>query len=512
MNIFLWMGLFVVSFAAFFPMTIIKVFNINKRYYYFKYVSIILFVWTIHTWIRLLVNDPYAQYYLGLNLYPIIFFVVGMFFIAVENYLNRHISRIYFYILGIFTIIELVIVNTNALHQWMWILEPSNSLTYLDIINAKIGAFYYVHIFICYSILLYVIIHLLSDLYRNAKRDRDIFPFLFMVIGIIIGISVNIIHIFIYTFTVDPTYMIFVILILMFYFVAYIRDIKLILTMNRNEFILDNLREMYLIVNQRNEVIDASQEFIDYFNLDLDKTIFFDDLLKEIENKAIIYKDIKDLKTKFDPSRRYLHMQMKFIYIPLYKYPGKFYMFYDESEHRKYINDMNYIKSHDLMTGLYNRNYFEEIKAKIDESAQSYVLILFDLDGLKLCNDILGHEFGDNLLIEFAKRLKIVSEKWGFMPIRMGGDEFLLIAMNLNIKMIESSLKDIINILTHEVNGIKTSFSYGYAQRDSHSESLERVVSRADNNMYLMKENNIIKRDYLKKHLEEVANKINKKK
>ena len=200
-------------------------------------------------------------------------------------------------------------------------------------------------------------------------------------------------------------------------------------------------------------------------------------------------------------------MQMKFINIPLYKYPGKFYMFYDESEHRKYINDMNYIKSHDLMTGLYNRNHFEEIKAKIDESAQSYVLILFDLDGLKLCNDILGHEFGDNLLIEFAKGLKIVSEKYNFMPIRMGGDEFLLIAMNLNIKMLESSLKDIIDILSNEVNEIKISFSYGYAQRDSHSESLERVVSRADNNMYLMKEKNIMNRVDLKKHLQEVAKK-----
>jgi len=488
-------------------MTIIKVFNINKKYYYFKYVTIILFIWTIHTWARLLVTNPYAQYYLGLNLYPIIFFVVGMFFIAVENYLNRHVSKIYFSILGIFTIIELVIVNTNALHQWMWILEPSNTLTYLDIIHADIGVFYYIHVFICYSLLLYVLVHLLTNLYRNAKKDRDIFPFLFMVGGIVVGITLNLIHIFVYTFTLDPTYIVFVILILMFYFVVYIRDLKLILTINRNEFILDNLREMYLIVNQRNEVIDASQEFIDYFNLDLNKTILFEDLLKEIENKAIIYKDIKDLKTKFDSTRRYLHMQMKFINIPLYKYPGKFYMFYDESEHRKYINDMNYIKSHDLMTGLYNRNHFEEIKAKIDESAQSYVLILFDLDGLKLCNDILGHEFGDNLLIEFAKGLKIVSEKYNFMPIRMGGDEFLLIAMNLNIKMLESSLKDIIDILSNEVNEIKISFSYGYAQRDSHSESLERVVSRADNNMYLMKEKNIMNRVDLKKHLQEVAKK-----
>jgi len=507
MNIFLWIVLFIVTFAAFFPMTIIKIFNSNKRYRYFKFVSILLFVWTIQTWLRLLITEPYVQYYLGLNLYPMIFLVVGTLHIAIRTYIGHPILKIYKWMIGIFFIIELIVVNTNSLHLLVWELAPSNTITYLDTANATVGLFFYIHTAICYLILVYICVELLSNLYKRIKQDQDYFPFLFVFVGILIGITLNIIHIFFVQFIIDPTFIAFVIIILMYYFVVYIRDIKLILMMNRNEFILDNLREMYIIVNQRNEVIDASQSFIDYFNLNINDNILFEDLLFEIQDRAVIFTEPEDLQMEFDSNRRYLHMLMKLIDIPLYKYPGKFYLFYDESEHQKYINDMNYVKSHDLMTGLYNRNHFEEIKSDIDESSQSYVLVLFDLDGLKQYNDYLGHGSGDNLLVEFAKRLKEVSKRYNLIPIRMGGDEFLLIAMNLNIKMIESSMVDIVKMLKSTDGDIAILFSYGYAERESHSELLERVVSRADKNMYSMKEQNRPLKKDMEQKLKERAKK-----
>ena len=511
MNVFLWIVLVIVTFAAFFPMTILKVFNSNKRYKYFKFVSILLFIWTIQTWLRLLVTEPYIQYYLGLNLYPMVFLVVGSLHAAIRRYIGRPILKIFKWMIGIFFVIELALVNTNALHLWVWDIAPSNSITYLDTINAPVGLFFYIHTAICYFILVYICVELLSNLYRRMKRDQDYFPFLFVFLGILLGVTLNIIHIFFVRFIIDPTFIAFVVIILMYYFVIYIRDIKLILMMNRNEFILDNLREMYVIVNQRNEVIDASQSFIEYFSLNIEDNIVFEDLLLEIQDRAVIFTEPDDLQMDFDSNRRYLHMLMKLIDIPLYKYPGKFYLFYDESEHQKYINDMNYVKSHDLMTGLYNRNHFEEIKSKIDKSSQSYALVLFDLDGLKLYNDYLGHESGDNLLIEFAKKLNEVSRKYNLVPIRMGGDEFLLIAMNLNIKMIDSSMEDIVKILKSSDVDITILFSYGYAERESHSELLERVVSRADNNMYSMKEQNRLLKKNLEQKLKEKAKKNNKK-
>jgi len=133
---------------------------------------------------------------------------------------------------------------------------------------------------------------------------------------------------------------------------------------------------------------------------------------------------------------------------------------------------------------------------------------MFDLDGLKLYNDYLGHEAGDNLLISFADRLKTIADKYSLIPIRMGGDEFLLIAMNMNQKMINSTMDDIISIVNENSDGEELQFSYGYAERETSNEKLEKVLSRADNIMYQMKLKN---RDSKTSLLNQLKSKANKK-
>ncbi|MBN2540883.1 MAG: diguanylate cyclase [Bacilli bacterium] len=510
MNIFLWILFIAITFIAFFPMSFLKTFDISKRYAYFKYVSILLFVWTIHTWLRLVANDGVLQYYLSLNLYPMVFLVVGTFFIAINNFIERPIHRITKWLLGGLFLIDLLVANTNALTQWMIQIAPSSTIQYFDMVEAPIGVFFYIHTFACYGMIAAIGVILIIHFYRGLKTDRDLFPFLFILLGMVVGIALNVVHIFFYTFHVDPTYITFVVLISIFYFVVYIRDIKLILLMNRNDFILDNLREMYVVVNQHNEIIDASEEFEESFELQVEEHPMFEDWLLEVQDLAVIFTDPKDLKMIFDPNKKYLHMQMKVIRIPLFKYTGKFYLFYDETEHQQFINDMNYVKSHDLMTGLYNRNHFEEIKPDIDDRNQSYALMLFDLDGLKLYNDYLGHSAGDNLVKHFAQRLQKAADEFKFTAIRMGGDEFLLLAMNMNIKMIEARLEEIIKVLNVPDGGDSILYSYGYAERESHSENLERVISRADQMMYQMKVENKEAKSKLLAKLKETS--IKKKK
>jgi len=490
MNIFVWIIFIIVAVIAIIPLGFLKVFDSNRRYHYFKYVTILLFVWTIHTWLRLVIDDPNLQYYLGLNLYPIIFLVVSMLLIALLNFLEIPIAKWVYWFFGIFFFVELLISNTNALHQWVWTLLPGPAVNYLAIINSPNGIFFYIHTAICYAMLAYVIFLLMRHLYRNVKLEKDRMPFAFVTIAIIFGLIMNTIHIFIYPFPLDPTFITFVLFTSIFYFIIYIRDIKLIFLMRRNEFIIANLREMYVIVNQRDEIIDASEEFVRYFELNLEQKIKFNSLLETIIHKAVIYTDPKDISVAFDSTKRYLHMQMKPIEIPLFKYTGKFYMFYDETEPQRYINDMNYIKSHDLMTGLYNRNHFEEIKEKIDLGNQSYALIMFDLDGLKLYNDYLGHAAGDQLVIRFGLKLQKIADKFKLIPIRMGGDEFMLIAIAMNQKMVDSAMDDIITMLNSQKDEENILFSYGFAEREAQSEKLERVMSRADDLMYQMKQMN----------------------
>lgn len=68
---------------------------------------------------------------------------------------------------------------------------------------------------------------------------------------------------------------------------------------------------------------------------------------------------------------------------------------------------MNYLSYHDMLTGLYNRTYFEEEMLRRDKMGEVGIgLIIFDLDGLKLVNDSFGHEQGDDLLVRTAELIR----------------------------------------------------------------------------------------------------------
>jgi two-component system chemotaxis sensor kinase CheA len=99
----------------------------------------------------------------------------------------------------------------------------------------------------------------------------------------------------------------------------------------------------------------------------------------------------------------------------------------DVSERRETIDKLEYMSMHDSLTGLYNRSYFEEEMRRLENSRRNPVaLILFDVDGLKLVNDTLGHDKGDQLLLQSARIIGECFRKED-VAARVGGDEFAAI-------------------------------------------------------------------------------------
>ncbi len=498
MNIFIWIVFILVALISFIPLTKLAMFNVNKKYRYFKYLSIVLFIWTIVTFLRFVVIETTVLYYLSVAIYPIIFALTSILFIAIMVYLDKKVYLMSKLLLIVFFIVDTVISFTNATHQLMIQILPSSTLVFSDYATASNGGFFFVHTIVCYVLLIYVMVLIINKLYSNIKLDQDVVPFTIMVVGLVGGILLNLIHILFYTFTLDPTYIAFVIIITFLYYIFYIRDLRLILEFNRNNFILDNLREMYLVVNQREEVVDASDEFLKSFDIDLSEKLSFNQLIESLQDKAIIYESHTQIGDDFDKNYRYLHMQIKPIRLPFFKYSGKFYMFYDETPSRKYINDISYVKSHDLMTELFNRNHFEELKIQIDNNNDSYALAIFDLDGLKLFNDYLGHEAGDQLIKDFSDIFKYLAKMHSYIPIRMGGDEFLIIAKNQTQDDVITNIKNCCE--KNKKHNIL--FSYGVASNHKAEDTLEKVIMRADKLMYDMKVQNLPLKEELKKQLE----------
>ncbi|MBK2108803.1 sensor domain-containing protein [Francisella tularensis] len=108
----------------------------------------------------------------------------------------------------------------------------------------------------------------------------------------------------------------------------------------------------------------------------------------------------------------------------------------DISKRRIRLDEIEKYAYQDMLTGLFNRYYFEShISDHIEKGArqiQPFTLMFLDLDRFKEVNDVYGHQAGDKLLISVSNRLKeLVREK--DLVARLGGDEFLLFFVDMTI-------------------------------------------------------------------------------
>ncbi len=96
---------------------------------------------------------------------------------------------------------------------------------------------------------------------------------------------------------------------------------------------------------------------------------------------------------------------------------------------------INYLAHHDTLTGLPNRAQFrarlDEALARTRRNEKLLALLFLDLDHFKRINDSLGHDVGDALLQETARRLKASLRETDSVS-RLGGDEFTVILENIN--------------------------------------------------------------------------------
>ena len=87
---------------------------------------------------------------------------------------------------------------------------------------------------------------------------------------------------------------------------------------------------------------------------------------------------------------------------------------------------LDYNSNHDVLTGLYNRRFFEGImKRSKEEKETSYSVAMLDVDDFKKINDTYGHETGDRVLAAVSKCIE-ASLPENAVAVRWGGEEFVI--------------------------------------------------------------------------------------
>jgi len=144
----------------------------------------------------------------------------------------------------------------------------------------------------------------------------------------------------------------------------------------------------------------------------------------------------------------------------------------------------------DPLTGLYNRRSGEQrLAQEMSRSARNgrpLTILALDLDDLKQINDKYGHPAGDELIRRFAERLHKAT-RGSDVPIRMGGDEFLVLLPECKPEGIRAVLNRL-GGLQVECRGqmVDVSFSAGWTNF-APGESAEELIRRADDALYANK-------------------------
>lgn len=142
----------------------------------------------------------------------------------------------------------------------------------------------------------------------------------------------------------------------------------------------------------------------------------------------------------------------------------------------------------DGLTGLYNRTYYKEIlPSLVQEENLPLSIMVGDLDGLKLTNDIFGHAIGDELIKLVGDTLKETCRPQDLL-FRWGGDEFIVILPRTTyeetVELRETLYEKLLN---RKVGLINPHLPLGIATRTDVDEELGFTLQQADEEMYWLK-------------------------
>lgn len=476
------------GFLSFIPVIRLYQFKHDERYVALRHYVLGIFAWTILMFLIYLTQRMVLLYYITLMLYPTIYFISYLGLVTIQSFINQKVPKILTIFAYSFLIINLAVALTNPLHQAFRTILPEEVTSREMLFHAGVGWFFYLHTAVSYAFMAIIVGKLLVHLIK-IKNKTTIVPFFMVLVSVIIGIIVNIIHVFFYIFYIDPTYVFLVIFTYGLYYIIFQRDFRLALIATSRKLLINSMREMYIIASDEGEIIEYSSSLTDTFDLRNDDFVSLDTLMNKLNQQAILYLTFDLVKNlPYNQSKRYYYYTQKPIKLDYFKASGTIILLYEETRLMQLVDNLNFLRSHDQMTKLYNRDYFEENKDSFEKECSKCGLMVLDLNGLKLTNDYLGHKVGDDLIIRFSKHLNNLTKTFSNLTIiRFGGDEFLILDQSSSLERLKSIKDTLIKAVSHKDLSKHISVSMGYAVRRSH-EDIEKTIKRADDMLYAMKE------------------------
>lgn len=184
-------------------------------------------------------------------------------------------------------------------------------------------------------------------------------------------------------------------------------------------------------------IFDHNDQLVDY---NRDASMFMD-MVQEADC------GIDGSTVAFPEKGEYYSINEKRLYDAKDKYTGRVLVIKDVSGLENAVAELEYISTHDYLTGLGNRLAFLRKLQSLEEKDYPAALICVNIMGMKLINSIFGNEYGDNIIIRVALEMSKLSEDKNAC-MRMGGDEMGVILKNTSQHEAEMFIEKLKNCLT----------------------------------------------------------------
>ncbi|MBY5921704.1 GGDEF domain-containing protein [Ferrimonas balearica] len=158
------------------------------------------------------------------------------------------------------------------------------------------------------------------------------------------------------------------------------------------------------------------------------------------------------------------------------------------------------LASTDPLTGLANRRHFQshcsEALTRSRENGTPLTLLYLDLDDFKRVNDRYGHEAGDAVLAQVAKRLQSCMRTQDLLA-RIGGDEFVVVLESTDFEQAELLAQRIEEAMSQPMSlpkgdNVRQGMSIGVASYPQDGSDAEALVNSADRQMYQAKQSKVV--------------------
>ncbi|MBR6070780.1 MAG: EAL domain-containing protein [Ruminococcus sp.] len=194
-------------------------------------------------------------------------------------------------------------------------------------------------------------------------------------------------------------------------------------------FTMSNMKDGIVCIDNEGRVVHANRTVKDYSEADIDigsldnqlQKWFTEDITQDCTERTW------DTVRRIEGRDHYYHIDFMRIYDGDVKYLGCFFLVHDRTEEYVRYYTEKYRATHDMLTGIYNKeHFFERTKAMLDENPDiHYVIVCTDVKNFKLVNDVFGVEAGDRMLRKIAE----ITASFGGDDVvygRLSGDRFAM--------------------------------------------------------------------------------------